>query len=249
MTDKARAFAALHLKGNPLVLVNIWDAGSAKAVDKAGAKALATGSASVASAFGYGDGEALPIDDAIANLKRIVGATALPVTLDFEGGYAIDPAGVAANVARVAEAGGVGINFEDQIVGGEGLYAIPDQATRIIAIRAKTGADFFINARTDIFLKAKPETHDDAMVDDAIARGKAYADAGASGLFVPGMIDERLIARVCDAVSIPVNVMAFPGFPDRKRLGELGVARISQGPFPYFAVMKALEDAAKAAFA
>lgn len=246
--DKARAFAALHVKGDPVILFNIWDAGSAKAVAEAGAKALATGSWSVAAAHGLYDAEALPMADAIANLKRITAAVDLPVTLDFEGGYASDAGAVADNVSQVQAAGGIGINFEDQVMGGAGLYAIADQAGRIAAIRQRTGTDFFLNARTDIFLKAKAETHDAAMAEAAIERGKAYADAGASGFFVPGLMDEKLIGRVCAAVPLPVNIMAFPGVPDAGRLSELGIARISHGPGPYRLAMNALGDAARAAF-
>ncbi|RJF93535.1 isocitrate lyase/PEP mutase family protein [Sphingomonas cavernae] len=247
--EKARAFAALHVKGNPLILFNIWDAGSAKAVADAGAKALATGSWSVAAAHGLSDAEALPMTDSIANLKRITASVDLPVTLDFEGGYATEPSDVADNAAWVSAADGVGINFEDQIVGGEGLYSVADQSARIAAIRARTDGDFFINARTDIFLKANPETHDAAMLDAAIERASAYGDAGASGFFAPGLMDEQLIARLCAATMLPVNIMAFPGVPDAKRLGELGVARVSHGPGPYRQAMKALGDAAKTAFA
>lgn len=247
--QRARAFAALHVKGTPLILFNIWDAGSAKAVVEAGAKALATGSWSVAAAQGFDDAEAIPMIDAVANLKRITATVELPVTFDFEGGYAVEPADVADNVAWVTAGGGIGINFEDQVVGGEGLHTIADQSARIAAIRTRTGDDFFINARTDIFLKASPETHDAAMVDTAVARGKAYADAGASGFFAPGLMDEALIERLCSAVAIPINIMAFPGVPDAKRLGELGVARVSHGPGPYRLAMKALGDAARASFA
>lgn len=246
--QRARAFAALHVKGDPLILFNIWDAGSAKAVAEAGARALATGSWAVAAAHGLRDSEALPMTESIANLKRITDAVTLPVTLDFEGAYAVEPNDVADNVAWVASGGGIGVNFEDQVVGGNGLYPLKDQAARIAAIRNRTGDDFFINARTDIFLKANPETHDEAMLDTAIERGRAYAEAGASGFFAPGLMDEALIARLCEAVAIPVNIMVFPGVPTAKRLGELGVARLSHGTGPYQLAMKALGAAAKAAF-
>lgn len=247
--ERARAFAALHVKGDPVILYNIWDAGSAAAVAGAGARALATGSASVAGANGFTDAQALPMALAIANLERITAVVDLPVTLDFEGGYAADPAETAANVARVAAAGGVGINFEDQVIGGDGLHAVADQSARIAAIRAALGADFFINARTDIFLKASADTHDRAMVDTALERARAYRDAGASGFFAPGLKDEALIARLTEGTALPVNIMDYPGVPPAARLAALGVARISHGPFPWRLAMKALEDGARAAFA
>ena len=122
-TDKFRAFAALHVPGDPFILYNIWDAGSAKAVAEAGAKAIATGSASVAAAQGFTDAEGLPIGLALANAAQIVAAVELPVTVDFEGAYAVEPEGVAANMKRLAATGAIGCNFEDQVVGGEGLHA------------------------------------------------------------------------------------------------------------------------------
>ena len=121
-SDKFRAFAALHVPGNPLILFNAWDAGSAKIVAEAGAKAIATGSASVAAAQGFSDAEALPLELALANAERVVAAVDLPVTVDFEGAYAVEPEGVAANMATLAATGSIGCNFEDQVVGGEGLH-------------------------------------------------------------------------------------------------------------------------------
>ncbi len=245
--NKAVLFAALHVPGTPLILYNAWDAGSAKMVAQAGARAIATGSASVAAAHGFADAEALPIELALANAGRVVAAVALPVTIDFEGGYAVAPEALAANVARLQATGAVGCNFEDQLVGGEGLHPIAFQAERIRAIRAAVGADFFINARTDIFLQAKPDRHDDAKVDSALERAAAYAEAGASGLFVPGLADLRLLGRVCAASTLPVNFMAFPGAPSPAEVAAAGVARISHGPFPHLLAMKALKEAALAA--
>jgi 2-methylisocitrate lyase-like PEP mutase family enzyme len=246
---RARAFFDLHVPGEPLVLYNIWDAGSAKVVAEAGAKALATGSASVAGAQGHDDAESLPIDFAIANLRRITQTVDLPVTLDFEGAYAVDPGEAAANVLRVADAGGVGINFEDQLIGGDGLHSIADQSARISAIRAAVGAEFFINARTDIFLKTGAEGHTRTMIDDAAERVRAYADAGASGFFAPGLKDEGLIAAMVEASPLPVNIMDYPGVPAKHRLAALGVARISHGPFPWRRAMAALAEGAREALA
>lgn len=245
-SEKAALFAALHRPGDPVILYNIWDAGSAKAVAVAGAKAIATGSASVAAANGFGDGEGLPIEVALANAARIAAAVDLPVTVDFEGGYALVPDEVAANVARLAETGAIGCNFEDQVVGGDSLHPIAEQAARIAAIRAAVGVDFFLNARTDIFLQAKPDTHDDTKVDAAIERAEAYADAGASGFFVPGLANLALLERVCAAAPIPVNFMAFPGAPSAADVAGVGIARISHGPFPHMDAMKALTEAAEA---
>jgi 2-methylisocitrate lyase-like PEP mutase family enzyme len=247
-SDKFRRFAELHQPGNPIVLYNAWDAGSAKIVAEAGAKAIATGSFSVAAAHGMGDREALPMALALANAERIVAAVELPVTIDFEGGYAADPEPLAANVARLAATGAIGCNFEDQVIGGEGLHPIERQAARIRAIRASVGADFFLNARTDIFLKAKAESHDEAKVDEALERAAAYAEAGASGLFVPGLVDLRLLERVCAGSPLPVNFMAFPGAPSAAEVAAVGIARVSHAGGPYRVAMNALKEAAEAIY-
>src|SRR4051812_12795750 len=130
-TEKARAFAALHKPGDPLILYNAWDAGSAKIIAAAGAKAIATGSFSVAGAQGYDDREAFPLDLALANAERIVRAVDLPVTIDFEGGYAVEPDVLADNFKRLATTGAIGCNFEDQVVGGDDLHPVAVQAARI----------------------------------------------------------------------------------------------------------------------
>jgi 2-methylisocitrate lyase-like PEP mutase family enzyme len=246
--DRARAFHALHVKGDPVILYNAWDAGSAKIIAEVGAKAIATGSYAVAAAQGYPDGEGLPLDLVIANLERIVETVDLPVTLDFEGCYAVNPDGVTENVSRAIVGGAIGINFEDQVVGGEGLHPIEVQVERIAAARnaaEAAGVDLFINARTDIFLKAPLDSHDAAMVDQALEREAAYRAAGASGFFAPLLADEALIGRLCDAAELPVNIMAFKLTPPAARLAELGVARISHGGGSYRAAMMALSDAAK----
>lgn len=245
--QKAALFRSLHIGGDPLILFNAWDPGSAKIVAEAGAKAIATGSWSVAAAQGHADGEAMPLDGVVANTRRIVEAVELPVTIDFEGGYAADPETVGRNAARVAEAGAVGCNFEDRVVGGEGLYPSDAQSARIAAIRAAVGSDFFINARTDFFLHSPAETHA-GLIDEALERGRAYAAAGADGLFVPGLAEEGLIERVCAESPLPVNIMVWPDrTPPLRRLAELGVARISHAGGPWRVAMAALRDAARKA--
>jgi 2-methylisocitrate lyase-like PEP mutase family enzyme len=247
MASTFETFAALHVPGNPVVLYNIWDVGSALAVVRAGAKALATGSHPVADANGWPDGQQVPIDFALANAKRIVEAVELPVTVDFESAYAVDPQEGGANVARLAATGAIGCNFEDQVIGGEGVHPLELQVRRIAAIRAAVGAQFFINARTDLFLKT--QTYDDALVDQVIERGKAFADAGASGFFVPRLADPKQIERVVREVPLPLNVIAFPGAPDKSVWASAGVARISHGPFPHRALMAKFEEMAREAIA
>jgi 2-methylisocitrate lyase-like PEP mutase family enzyme len=245
--SKFEDFAKLHVAGDPLVLFNVWDASSAAAVAKSGAKAIATGSASVAMANGFGDGQEVPIDLAIANAARIAKAVDLPVTVDFEGGYATDASGLAANGRRLAETGAIGCNFEDQIVGTDRLYDIAEQGHRIAALREGVGRDFFINARTDLFLKAKAEAHDAALADQAIERGKAYGAAGVNGFFIPGLADLSLVERICRAVDLPVNAMHLPKGPSRADWAAAGIARVSHGPFPFMAMQEWLTGEARAA--
>ena len=245
MASKFETFAALHVPGDPVILYNIWDVGSALAVVAAGAKALATGSHPVADANGWPDGQNVPLDFALENADRIVGAVELPLTVDFEGAYSADPEQGAANVARLAGTGAVGCNFEDQVIGGEGLRPIDLQVKRIAAIRRAVGDAFFINARTDLFLKT--QTYDDGLVDQVVKRGKAFADAGASGFFVPRLSDPGQIERIVREVPLPLNVIAFPGAPDKRLWADAGVARISHGPFPHRALMSQLTGMASAA--
>lgn len=239
-------------KATPLILFNIWDAGGAKVVADLGMKAIATGSWSVAAAHGYGDGEKLPFDLAIANLRRIVDTVELPVTFDMEGGYGRTPDEVAANIAAVINAGAVGINIEDQVVGGTGLYPVEEQAARIAAIRRvadAAGVPLFINARTDVFLKDPPDAHSGAHLEDALTRAAAYAEAGASGFFAPGLADAPRTRALCERSPLPVNIMFLPYAPSPRQLAELGVCRISYGATPYRQAMDFLKDAARAALA
>ena len=253
MTDqreKSQDFLDLHQPSNPLILFNIWDAGSAKAVAGAGAKAIATGSAPVAMARGYKDGQDMPFDDVLQNARLIVGAVDLPVTLDFEGAYGVEPDEIFTNVKLALETGVVGFNFEDQVIGGAGLYDMATQAKRVEAVRHAAEAidiKVYINGRTDIFLKAKPDSHDEAMLVDAIARAAAYKEAGASGFFAPGLQNEELIEHLCREVDMPVNLMQVPGSPSNKRLSFLGASRISYGPVPFRQMSNWLGEEAKKA--
>jgi 2-methylisocitrate lyase-like PEP mutase family enzyme len=245
MPSKFEIFAALHVPGDPVILYNVWDPGSAQAVARAGAKAIATGSHPVGDASGYGDGQKVPLDFVLDNAKRVVGAVELPVTVDFESAYAVEPEEAGANVARLKATGAVGCNFEDQVIGGEGLHPLKLQCRRIEAIRKAAGGDFFINARTDLFLKT--DRHDDSLIDEVVERGRAFADSGASGFFVPRLADARQVERVVRDVPLPLNLIAFPGAPPNRDWANAGVARISYGPFPHRALMKQLEDWAREA--
>ncbi len=249
-SEQADLFRSLHIPSSPLILFNIWDAGSASAVAGTGAKALATGSAPVAMAQGFADGEKMPLELALQNIERIIKAVDIPVTMDLEGGYGESASEVATTISSAMAKGIVGFNFEDQIVGTSELYPIEKQAERLAAARkaaSENSVHGFLNARTDIFLKAKPDTHNDAMLADAIERAKAFESAGADGFFAPGLADEKLIGRLCEQVNLPVNIIALPHVPPNNKLAELGVARISYGPVPYRQMIKSLTETATAA--
>lgn len=250
--DTPRLFHSLHVRGNPLVLFNAWDAGSARAIANAGAKAIATGSWAVAAANGFADGEKLALAFALDNLRRIVAAVTLPVTVDLESGYGETPGAVGATVAAALDAGAIGCNLEDSSPADGSLRDVTDQIARLVAARKAAddaGIAMYLNARTDVFFQKPAAAHDMAMVEAALERARAYADAGASGLFVPGVIADTLIARIAEASPLPVNIMVMPGVPGRARLAELGVARISHGAGPYRGAMQWLAAAAKEAIA
>ncbi len=234
MSTAIEIFRKLHVPGDPLILVNIWDAGSAAAVVKAGAKAIATGSYGVAGALGHDDGEDLPLGAALANLARIRRVTELPVTIDMESGYGDTPEQVGASVAQARDAGAAGINMEDRLPGQRDLLPIAVAATRY---RAAADTGLFVNARCDMFRGRDAAADGDALVTATLERARAYADAGASGLFVPFLADARLIGAICAGSPLPVNILRSPAAPTHAQLAELGVARISHGHLPWAATM------------
>jgi 2-methylisocitrate lyase-like PEP mutase family enzyme len=242
---KAKQFAALHRKGTPVILYNAWDAGSARAIVGAGAEAIATSSWSVASAQGYEDGEDLPLPLAEQIVERIAAAVDVPVTVDFEGGYSDEDRKLGSNISKLLDLGIIGINFEDRVVKGKGLYDIDRQAKRIAAIRnaaERKGVPLFINARTDVFLGNSGD------VDEAVERAQAYASAGASGFFIPGLTSAEHIRRIAEEATLPINVMVMEGVPSKDKLAKLGVARVSYGPIPYIESMAALQKKASKIF-
>lgn len=245
--QKAETFFNLHKKGDPLILYNIWDAGSAHAVADAGAPALATGSWSLAAAQGYRDGEHIPLSLLENTVRHIVGAVDLPLSVDFEGGFAPGGEQLARNITRIIQAGAIGINFEDQIIGGEGLYDLADQQQRLETVREAANAlqiPLFINARTDVFLKERDSARHGALLNEAIERAQAYQQAGANGVFMPGLTNAELIEDAVSNSALPLNIMMMPDAPEPAILAQLGVARISYGAGPYFSAMAGVKDAA-----
>lgn len=241
-------FAALHRSGDPVLLYNIWDPGSARAVVQAGAPALATGSYSMAEANGFPDGQEMPFNLFLDCVRRTAAAVEVPLSADFEGGFASDPAHLADHAKLLAEAGAIGCNFEDQIMGGEGLHPIDEQTRRVAAVAA---SGLFVNARTDLFLKplfAGGDPNDRSLFGEALERAAAYKEAGAECFFVPGMSDPELIAETSERSPLPINVMMRSGMPELSVLAEAGVARISWGPGPWHTAMTRLTEDARALY-
>jgi 2-methylisocitrate lyase-like PEP mutase family enzyme len=235
MTD----FRSLHVPGDPLLLVNAWDAASARIVEAAGAAAVATTSAGVAWSLGSPDGGGLDRDSAVAVVARIAAAVSVPVTADIESGYGSTPEEVAATVGAIVAAGAVGINIED--TEQRRLRDVDEQSRRIAAVRRADGT-VFINARVDTYLVGAGD------LAETVRRASAYLAAGADGVFVPGVADPEVIAALVEAVKAPVNVMAGPGSPPVPELAKLGVARISLGASVAQAAYALVQRSAQEAF-
>ncbi|WP_233836546.1 isocitrate lyase/PEP mutase family protein [Paraburkholderia sp. ZP32-5] len=222
--SNANTFRQLHDNSTPLRLPNAWDAGSARLIEAQGAPAIATTSAGFAWALGYPDGRALPFDEVVASVRRIIRVLNVPLSVDVEHGYSDDPNTVANHVMQLVDLGIAGINIED------GPDAASLLAAKIEAIRnavAKSGSDLFVNARSDVFLASLVDKA--KQPQEAIARGELYASAGADGLFLPALVQPADIEAITSATRLPLNVMALPGLADATTLGKLGVRRLSAG--------------------
>ena len=225
-------FHALHQDGI-LLLANCWDGGSARIAALTGAKALATSSAAVAWAHGYGDRSLLPTALLCETVRDIVRASALPLTVDIEDGYSSDPEVVGQLMAELLAAGVVGINIED---GSEPPELL---ARKIAACRAAAdavGVELFINARCDVYLRALAEPGS-PRVAETLRRAAIYQQAGAHGLFAPGVTDEGEIAALAQGTTMPLNVLGRVNLASPARLAQLGVRRLSAGSAPAEAMM------------
>lgn len=241
--DKARELLRLHTDPELLLLVNVWDVITARVVaDVPGTKALATASHSIAAAHGYPDGEHIPRDLMISVVGRIAAAVDLPVTADLEAGYG----DAGETVRRAIDVGIVGANLEDQL---RSLTEAVRAVEAAVAAGSDAGVPFVLNARTDAFLKAG-DKDPDAVIADAIQRGRAYLDAGASTFFVPGELDEATVTRLVEALGPQtVNVIGAPGSLSLDTLQRLGVARVSYGPWSQNVALTALADLADDVYA
>jgi 2-methylisocitrate lyase-like PEP mutase family enzyme len=238
LPDQAAELRRLHDAPDLLAVVNVWDVASARVVaDQPGCRAIATASHAIAVAHGYPDGEQIPLDLALTAIGRIVAAVDLPVTADLEAGYG----DADTTVRRAISVGVVGGNIEDEMV------PLPDAVERMHrAVRAGSaeGVDFVLNARTDAFVHAGDRDPDDVFAD-AVERGRAFLDVGAACVFVPGVRDAETIGRLVDAIGArKVSVLVGPGSPSLTELADLGVARVSCGPWAHRHALNALGDLA-----
>ena len=224
MSDLAKQFHDLHIPPEFLILPNAWDVGSARVIEAAGAKAIATTSAGVSWALGYPDGNILPVEKLLALVEGITNAINIPLTVDVEGGYTDDPKKIAQNLKPIIEAGAVGINIED----GEGSSSLLAQKIEQVRKAADSaGVKLFINARTDVYLNQLGDPT--SWVEEIISRAEVYKAAGADGVFVPGITEAADIKTVADEIELPLNVMARPGLPSAKELAKLGARHLSAG--------------------
>ncbi|HVZ68992.1 MAG TPA: isocitrate lyase/phosphoenolpyruvate mutase family protein [Rhizomicrobium sp.] len=240
LNEKTALFRKLHGPGGILVLPNAWDAGSARLIEETGAKAIATSSAAVSWAHGYADGETIPPETLLNAVREIARVIRVPLSVDAEAGLDATPAVVADLVMKLVEAGACGINLEDGNA-APGLLAAKIKAIKE-TVKAR-GADIFINARADVYLRklAAPEGALKAM----IARGNAYKAAGADGFFAPAVANIADIKAIASAVDLPLNVLALPGVPPIAELKAAGVRRISAGSGLARAALGAAKTAAK----
>jgi 2-methylisocitrate lyase-like PEP mutase family enzyme len=240
LAAQAGVLRALHVPGTPLVLPNAWDVESARRVEAAAFPALATGSAAVAASLGFEDHERAPVDEMFAAIARMARAVSVPVTADLEAGYGLSGEEL---VERLLDAGAVGCNIEDTDHRGNGLVDTDVQFERIAGIRAaadRAGVPIVINARVDVFIREVGEP--DGRTDEGLRRARGYRDAGADCIYPIMLADEAAIGAFVDAFDGMVNVYARPEAPPLQRLAEVGVARISFGPWIHRLAMREVDQ-------
>jgi 2-methylisocitrate lyase-like PEP mutase family enzyme len=243
LDNVAAELLRLHRDPTLLTVVNVWDVISAKVVAATpGTTALATASHSVAATLGYEDGENIPLDLMLDMVARIVQATELPVSADLEAGYG----DAGETIRRAIGVGVVGANIEDQL---RPFDASIDSVRAAVAAAEAEGVPFALNARTDVFLR-NAHPNDDEKIEEAVRRGRAFLDEGATCVFVPGKLDERTVERLVGGLGERrLSVIAVPGSPAPARLQQLGVARVSYGPWTQRVALTALRNSAQELYA
>lgn len=219
-----KVFRSLHAGPGLLVLPNAWDGGSARVMEAAGAKAIATSSAAVAWAHGYPDGQFLPFATMVTTVSEMARIVRVPVSADIEAGFAEAPEDVDEPIARIVGAGAVGVNIEDGTAAPDILCAKIERAKRVAQ---QQGVDLWVNARIDVYIRNLVEGP--AAFDETLRRAALYQEAGADSIFVPALVDDATLARMVPAIKAPFNALAWPGLPGAERLKAIGVRRLSAG--------------------
>jgi 2-methylisocitrate lyase-like PEP mutase family enzyme len=238
--DAYESFRSLHSRSCPLVLANVWDAATARLVETVGATAIATSSAAVSWAHGAADGQHVPRETALSVARDVVRAVRVPVTVDIEAGYSGDPSEVAALVRAPVDVGVAGINLEDGTGAPELLAAKIEHVKR--AVRG-AGADVFVNARTDVYLKSLVGA--ERAIDETLRRAAVYEAAGCDGLFVPAVMEQDAIRAIARATKVPLNVLPLPGMAPIADLAAWGVRRVSVGAALANAALGTVRNAAR----
>ena len=245
--EKAENLRELHHSDKMLILPNIWDVSGALLIESLEYPAIATASASIAFTNGYNDGENIPFTDLLTLLKKITGSVNIPVTADIESGYADNDIQLQENIKLLIDTGIAGINFKDTDRKTNSLHSVEVQGDKIRIIRKASdemGIPLFINARTDVYLRAKQNATDASKLAEVIKRGLAYKEAGADGFFPIALRREEDIKQLIDRINLPLNIITIPGIPELRALSKLGVARISLGPSLLKIAIRAMRDLA-----
>ncbi|MBU8729717.1 isocitrate lyase/phosphoenolpyruvate mutase family protein [Cytobacillus oceanisediminis] len=236
---KAKTFHRLHQQSSTFVLPNAWDVISAKMFEECGFKAIGTTSAGIAASLGYLDGQSIPLSKMVETIENIAKSVNVPVSADIEAGYGQTVEEVLETVKAVAAAGAIGINLEDGTVDpNRPIFDITSQVEKITAIKELSESrnmPLFINARTDLYWLNIGDSS--TRLQEAIKRAKAYQDAGADCIFIPGLTDRKIIKRIREEISCPINLLVDPGMPSLSELSEIGIERLSCGSVPFRATL------------
>lgn len=241
---KAQTLLSLHNNGRLLILPNVWNPIGARMLQAKGYSAVATASAAIAESLGYGDGEQLKLSTMLETVARIVRSVEIPVTADFEAGYSSTIEGLQQNISLLLDTGAVGINFEDSFDHSSRLRPIPEQVERIKAVReaaARKGIHLVINARADSFF-AEGFSTDEERIEDVITRSNAYIQAGADCVYPIGRGDRETLCILRKRISAPINVLASAKTASLKELQELGINRVSYGPYVFRSLLAKMSD-------
>ncbi|HAX70591.1 MAG TPA: isocitrate lyase/phosphoenolpyruvate mutase family protein [Anaerolineae bacterium] len=241
---KAGQLLSLHNNGKLLILPNVWNPIGARMLQAKGYPAVATASAAIAESLGYSDGEQLKLDTMLDMVARIVRSVDIPVTADFEAGYSDNIAGLQENISRLLDTGAVGINFEDSFDDSTRLRPISEQVERIKAVREaadRKGIHLVINARADSFF-AEGFASEEERIEDVVTRLNAYAQAGADCVYPVGRGDKETLQILRKRISAPINVLATAKTASLKEMQELGINRVSFGPYLFRSLLAKLSE-------